>query len=103
MIRLWMNSIRRRPTARVGLADDEDVRIPLHLARKHDLLLVATGEIGRPQPVHSAGEYHIWAIFSSASLRIASDVQEHAVERARVMVVTEDRVFALSNLSTSPT
>ncbi len=58
------------------LADDQHVRVPLHLAGQHDLLLVAAGEIGGLQPGVRPGGCRISAIFSSASGADRLDVEE---------------------------
>ena len=54
------------------LADDQHARVLLHLARQHDLLLVAAGEIGGLQPRIGRPDVVEFAIFAVGIGEIAS-------------------------------
>ena len=61
------------------LADDQHVRVPLHLAGEHDLLLVAAGEIGGLQPLVGRPDVELLDLL----LRVAADgvdVEERALQ-----------------------
>ena len=45
----WMNSMAPMSTPRVGWPTSSTLGLALHLARQHDLLLVAAGEVGESQ------------------------------------------------------
>src|SRR5690606_4808232 len=77
-----------------GLTDDQHLRVLLHLACKHDLLLVAAGEIRRRQ----AAVGRAYVIFFDLVARIGTDgvdVEQETFEIPALVVIAEDRVLVL--------